>query len=101
MTVTLCSPTVANATLPAGEVAEHWDELSREQQDAYFDALLEQVNSYLTRSGRKTIDLGEPVLAHPDLDLYVTDPLLETLYFANKESKSGGRISRGTRSVVS
>jgi hypothetical protein len=27
-----------------------------------------------------------------DLDIYVTDPLLETVYFANHRSKSGGRI---------
>lgn len=28
-----------------------------------------------------------------DLDLYVTDPRLETVYFANHEAKSGGKIS--------
>ncbi len=28
-----------------------------------------------------------------DLDLYVTDPLLETVYFANAKSKSGGEIT--------
>jgi hypothetical protein len=32
-----------------------------------------------------------------DLDLYVTDPLLETVYFANHESKSGGKISDDVR----
>ncbi len=32
-----------------------------------------------------------------DLDLYVTDPLLETVYFANKEGKSGGNISTDSR----
>ena len=31
--------------------------------------------------------------AEADLDLYVTDPLLETVYFANKAGKSGGEIS--------
>jgi hypothetical protein len=35
--------------------------------------------------------------AETDLDLYVTDPLLETLYFANHESKSGGTISTDVR----
>ena len=35
--------------------------------------------------------------AETDLDLYVTDPLLETVYFANHESKSGGTISGDVR----
>jgi len=29
-----------------------------------------------------------------DLDLYVTDPALETVYFANDRSQSGGRLER-------
>ncbi len=32
-----------------------------------------------------------------DLDIYVTDPLLETVYFANHASKSGGHINRDVR----
>ncbi len=32
-----------------------------------------------------------------DLDLYVTDPLLETVYFANHSGRSGGRISDDIR----
>jgi len=35
--------------------------------------------------------------AEADLDLYVTDPQLETVYFANKEGKSGGKISPDRR----
>lgn len=35
--------------------------------------------------------------AEADLDLYVTDPLLETVYFANKNGKSGGKISEDRR----
>jgi hypothetical protein len=35
--------------------------------------------------------------AEADLDLYVTDPLLETQYFANKKGRSGGRISEDLR----
>ena len=35
--------------------------------------------------------------ADADLDLYVTDPLLETVYFANHSGKSGGRISDDVR----
>ncbi len=33
---------------------------------------------------------GDPV----DLDLYVTDPVLETVYFANNSSTSGGKLDR-------
>lgn len=32
-----------------------------------------------------------------DLDLYVTDPLLETVYFANLETQTGGRLSADAR----
>jgi hypothetical protein len=32
-----------------------------------------------------------------DLDLYVTDPLLDTVYFARHESRTGGRISADVR----
>jgi len=65
------APTVSGKALTPGEVTKHWDLLSKDQQDHYFDVLLEKVNSYLTRSGRKPIRLGQPVLAHPNLELYV------------------------------
>jgi hypothetical protein len=32
-----------------------------------------------------------------DLDLYVTDPLLDTVYFARHETRTGGRISSDVR----
>jgi hypothetical protein len=32
-----------------------------------------------------------------DLDLYVTDPSWETVYFANTPSRAGGRLERDTR----
>ena len=32
-----------------------------------------------------------------DLDLYVTDPVLETVYFANSRAASGGVLERDTR----
>ena len=35
--------------------------------------------------------------ADTDLDLYVTGPLLETVYFANLASKSGGELSADVR----
>lgn len=42
-----------------------------------------------------TVTLGwsEPV----DLDLYVTDPGLETAYYANARTRSGGRLERDAR----
>jgi len=60
------------STLPAGRVTEFWSDLTREEQKGYFDALLSSVNAYLAQTGRKQIELGQPLLAHPDLDLYVT-----------------------------
>lgn len=62
----------SDASLTAGHVTEHWDELTKDQQDDYFDILIGFVNQYLELTGRKTIELGQPLLAHPDLDLYVT-----------------------------
>jgi len=35
--------------------------------------------------------------AAADLDLYVTDPLQETVYFANSPSRAGGRLDRDSR----
>ncbi|MFH1110382.1 MAG: hypothetical protein V1790_14470 [Planctomycetota bacterium] len=58
--------------LPEGRVTEHWAELNKKQQDAYFGELLKLVNGYLKLSGRKTIELGQPILAHSDLDLYLS-----------------------------
>ncbi len=62
----------SGATIPTGQVTEHWGELSTQQQDEYFEALLAIVNDYFTATGRKTIELGQPLLAHPDLELYVS-----------------------------
>ena len=58
--------------LPAGRVTEHWNELTDTQQDDYFDGLLARVNGYLAQTGQKTLELGQPLLAHPDLELFVT-----------------------------
>ncbi len=57
--------------LVAGKVTEHWNLLSDEQRDGYFHDLLEIVNIYLEGSGRHPIKLGQPLLAHPNLDLFV------------------------------
>lgn len=67
------SPTLPDGrTPPPGKVTAVWNELSRTQKNEYFEGLLERANSYLKMSGRKTIELGQPLLAHPDLDLYLT-----------------------------
>ena len=58
--------------LSIGKVTDHWDELAEEQQDVYFDALLGLINQFLTLAGRPTIELEQPILAHPDLDLFVS-----------------------------
>jgi cbb3-type cytochrome oxidase cytochrome c subunit len=65
-------PVVWGDPLPPGRVTEFWGRLSRTQQDDYFEALLAIVNRYLKQGGRKQIELGEPLLAHPNLDLFVT-----------------------------
>ncbi len=62
---------VESVALSPGQVTKNWDELSKDQQKAYFDVLLELVNSYLVQTGRKKVDLGQPLLAHPNLELFV------------------------------
>ncbi len=57
--------------LKAGAVTAFWDYLSDDQQDRYFDRMLALVNTYLDLSGRKQVRLGQPLLAHPNLDLFV------------------------------
>jgi mono/diheme cytochrome c family protein len=65
-------PADSDQALPSGRVTDYWHELTEEQQQKYFETLLELVNSYLKLNGRRTIDLGQPTLAHPDLDLFVS-----------------------------
>ncbi len=58
--------------VPQGHATEHWDDLSKRQRDAYFATLVDRANEYMELAGRKPLKLGQPILAHPDLDLYVT-----------------------------
>lgn len=58
--------------LQAGQVTDHWAELSAEQQKGYLDALTGVVNRYFASTGRKTLQLEQPLLAHPKLDLFVS-----------------------------
>lgn len=48
-------------------------------------------------AGNKTLLVRLAFGPEADLDLYVTDPQLETVYFANHRSKSGGQISADSR----
>lgn len=57
--------------LTEGEVTEFWDYLGDDQQRTYFAQLLERINAYLAQAGRKQIALAQPLLAHPNLDLFV------------------------------
>jgi len=65
---------VLSAVRPAGPdgVPLPWEDMSIEQQMAYVGSLNAAVNMYLTSVGRPTITLEQPLLAHPNLDLYVT-----------------------------
>jgi cytochrome c2/mono/diheme cytochrome c family protein len=57
--------------LAPGAVTDHWAFLTADQQREYFDGLLGLVNSYLTQTGRKEIELSDVLFAHPNLDLFV------------------------------
>jgi hypothetical protein len=71
-------------------------QLHLENRGAELSILLNEANAGAIQ--RKTGLLVQLAFgAEADLDLYVTDPLLETVYFANHESKSGGKISDDAR----
>lgn len=54
-----------------GRVTEGWLSLTPEQQNALFEALVTEINKYQRMHGRKELQFGEPLLAHPNLDLFV------------------------------
>jgi len=73
------------------------------QQDAVLQERMTSLASHLVESALSAQDHEASLkirLAFDgdvDLDLYVTDPQMETVYFANHESKSGGEISDDLR----
>ena len=78
-------------------------EVKRLDRQIQLDMQGQKLGSILGEASRRISD-GEDALtiqltfgADADLDLYVTDPLLETVYFANHQGKSGGRISEDVR----
>ena len=89
--VVLCAVSCSGPEASQAELKLHL-----ENRGAELSILLNQANA-----GTKQRETGLLVQlafgAEADLDLYVTDPLLETVYFANHESKSGGRISDDVR----
>ncbi|MBQ76458.1 MAG: hypothetical protein CMQ20_15740 [Gammaproteobacteria bacterium] len=77
-------------------------EAEEAKQQAELDKRGLELSAYLLDRDVQT-ELQEGLAVHlafgaeADLDLYVTDPLLETVYFANRKSKSGGEISDDIR----
>ncbi len=56
-----------------GNVSTHWAAVDEDEGNAYFTALQDAVNGYLAYANLPTIDLGEPLQAHPNLDLFLAD----------------------------
>ncbi len=66
-----------------------------EARAALFEAALRGSAAALPPPGEVRVQLAFGGAA--DLDLYVTDPLQETVYFGNSPSRSGGRLERDLR----
>ena len=89
--VVLCAVGCSNP-----EAAHKELQLRLENRSEKLNVLLNEVNAQASK--RETGLLVQLAFgAEADLDLYVTDPLLETVYFANHKSKSGGQISDDVR----
>jgi cbb3-type cytochrome oxidase cytochrome c subunit len=58
--------------LQPGGVVAHWDVLSTTQRNEYFSGLVDGMNRYLKATGRQPVELRQPLLAHPNLDLFVS-----------------------------
>jgi hypothetical protein len=91
---------LAGILLIAGALAGCSDGAS--QSLAEQAALTEQADQLAARLGEQTTEGSGIVVqlafgSEADLDLYVTDPLLDTVYFARHESRTGGRISKDVR----
>jgi hypothetical protein len=89
--VVLCAVSCSDPEASQSELQLHL-----ENRGAELSILLNEANaSAIQRESGLLVQLAFG--AEADLDLYVTDPLLETVYFANHESKSGGEISDDAR----
>ena len=58
--------------LPPGSVAQAWHTLSDDQRDAYLTALTERINGFQAGIGKPPLRFEQPMLAHPDLELFVS-----------------------------
>ena len=58
--------------LKPGSIAPFWWSLSRKQQDAFFAALVDQINVYQAMQGKDGLHFAQPLRAHPDLDLFMS-----------------------------
>jgi hypothetical protein len=73
-----------------------------DQGQAEQAALLDRANELAVRLDERLAE-GPGIVVQlafgeeADLDLYVTDPLLDTVYFARHETRTGGRISADVR----
>ncbi len=68
-------PVLAGEDVPElekGKVTGFWSYLDETQKHDYFSLLCDAVNNYLTRTGRKEIRVEQPLLAHPNLELFVS-----------------------------
>jgi hypothetical protein len=76
---------------PLSEPARWTAEL--EAEAARLEAALAEIPIAADASLRVRLAFG----AEADLDLYVTDPLAETIYFANERAAAGGRLVADAR----
>ena len=68
----LTPPLIENREdIEAGGVAAAWETLTDAQRDTFFDAVVKEVNKFQKMEGRPELEFRQPLLAHPDLDLYV------------------------------
>lgn len=90
----LVSLVVAGCTVPEADVTDRQMHLEQRSQELGTFLASAGPEAQLNRTGLLVQLAFGP---EADLDLYVTDPQLETVYFANHRSKSGGQISSDSR----
>ena len=92
----LCALVILLTGCGADSEVKERRELARQKalkvQGQQLGSILHNANAGVS-TGDDSLTIQLTFDADADLDLYVTDPLLETVYFANRESRSGGRIS--------
>lgn len=87
----------ACAAAPSREPAPEPDATARARSLATLGAALDAEGPPNAGPGDAGVSVRLAFGAEADLDLYVTDPSLETVYFAKRESASGGRLETDRR----